>query len=341
MAKGLKDTTRMSKFTSDEEAQYRLRSSFMYRNQKILANAIETLKSTSTINLDWHDPREIGISQTAFDYVKSEGTQLIHVFCHPKIIESNPSLILYYRSLAGLPQKGIKRIAFDVAKYETGAKISMGDAVDLAKVLNSYISEIIDSDPKFSITNAQLMIAMSYGAQMNGSWRNAVGDEGVARIKQILVGFLRDRKVIRTVTYKEGIVISTDKPIDVEQVQEITLTNNYTLRFSSDPDISLRDSSKLLISVIEVKAGIDPAGAFERYGAAKKSFSRAKRENKNVETLYLGLLTDAVKKELKDDQLVTKEYSIGAVFSNQQERQDFLNRVLWLSHLEPTRFDQP
>jgi hypothetical protein len=209
----------------------------------------------------------------------------------------------------------------------------MGKAVDLAKVLNSYISEIVDSDSKFCITNAHLMIAMSFGAQMNGSWRNAVGEEGVIRIMQILVGFLRDKKLIQTVTYKEGVVLSQDKPIDVEQVQEIKLTNNYTLTFSSEPDVSLRDPSGILVAVIEVKAGIDPAGALERYGAAKKSFSRAKRENKNVETIYLGLLTPTVQEELANDQLVTKEYSIGAVFSNQPERQDFLNRIKWLSHL--------
>lgn len=323
----------MSGFTSDEEAQYRLRSSFMYRKQKVLSNAIELLKSIDASKLDWHDPREIGISQTAFDYIKGQGTPLTYVFCHPKIIESNPSLILYYRGLAGLPQKGATRLAFDVAKYETGEKIPMGKAVDLAKVLNSYISEIVDSDSKFSATNAQLMVAMSYGAQMNGSWRNAVGDEGITRIKQILVGFLRDKKVIQTVTYKEGITLPKDKLIDVEQVQEIKLTNDYTLTFSSEPDVSLRDPSGTLISVVEIKAGIDPAGALERYGAAKKSFSRAKHESKAVETIYLGLLTPTVRKEIRDDQLVTKEYSIGEVFSSQPERQNFLNRIIWLSHL--------
>ena len=69
------------------------------------------------------------------------------------------------------------------------------------------------------------------------------------------------------------------------------------------------------MAVVEIKAGIDPAGALERYGAAKKSFSKARRENRAVDTMCLGLLTPRVKKDIQDDQLVTKEYEIGGIFA--------------------------
>lgn len=334
MAKKLRRVHKMVTATPGEEAQYRLRSGFMYRKQKALAGVIQSLRSVDSAKLDWRDPSEIGISQTAFDYVRSEGSPLTDVFCHPKVIESNPSLILYYRSLAGLPQKGATRLAFNTANFEKGDRIPIAKAVDLAKILNSYISEIVDSDPKFSAANAHLMVSMSYGAQMNGSWRNAVGEEGGTRLRQILIGFLRERKVVQTVTYKDGNTLPADKPVDAEQVQEIKLSNGYTLTFSSEPDISLRDSKGNLVAVVEIKAGIDPAGALERYGAAKKSFSRARRENKATETIYLGLMTSRVKREMEDDQVVTKEYEIGGIFANRLERQQFLERILWLSHLQ-------
>jgi hypothetical protein len=305
----------------------------MYRKRKTLTEIDEKLQKLDRAKLDWRDPTQIGISQKAFDYIAGEGSPLTLVFCHPKVIESNPHLIIYYRSLAGLPQKGATRLAFDVKKFEEGKPIPMGKAVDLARVLNSYISELVDSDPEFSPANAKLMVAMSYGAQMNGSWRNAVGEEGGSRIKQILVAYLREKKVIKDVTYKDGIVVGPDKPVDVDQVQRISLINAYSLTFSSEPDVSLRDTDGTLVSVVEIKSGIDKAGARERYGAAKKSFSSARHENKAVDTMYLGLLTDRVKKDIKDDQLVTKEFEIIDVFANQAARHEFLDRVLWLCHM--------
>lgn len=53
------------------------------------------------------------------------------------------------------------------------------------------------------------------------------------------------------------------------------LSNHTSILFSSEPDISLLNNQGTTIGVIEVKGGADPAGALERYGAAKKSFEES------------------------------------------------------------------
>jgi len=89
------------------------------------------------------------------------------------------------------------------------------------------------------------------------------------------------------------------------------VTNGYRIFFGSEPDISILNPEEeeprdLLIGAIEVKCGLDPAGALERYGAAKKSF---------------------------EDRSVRKTFNLTKVFFDPEEKHRFLDHIRWLLHL--------
>src|ERR1041384_3109085 len=51
----------------------------------------------------WLDERLI--EQNAWDHVQALGVKPQMVFCHPKVLETHPSVSLYYRGMAGLSMK--------------------------------------------------------------------------------------------------------------------------------------------------------------------------------------------------------------------------------------------
>jgi hypothetical protein len=316
--------------------QYWAKSSLFYQTHSTFLKVMKLLDDVDWDALPSRELSEIGISQKAVDTLKANGIPLERVFSHPSAIYKEPKLILYYRSVAGISQKGIRIFAFGTEKYESGREITMPRAVELSKALNTFITALVESDSSFSLEGAKTTAAMTFGAQIDGTWRNVVGVGGADRVKQILMGFLRDKGVIESfglrIKGKERKVGPTENP-RVQDVVRINLTNGYYLKFGSDPDISLIDDKGGLVAVVEVKGGLDPAGALERYGAAKKSFSHARDRNKAVDTIYIGLLTTTVLTDMAHDQLVTKEYQVTEVFSNLPAREDFLKRILWLAHL--------
>jgi len=86
---------------------------------------------------------------------------------------------------------------------------------------------------------------------------------------------------------------------------------------------------------IEVKAGLDPAGAQERYGAAKKSFEKAFDENKSVQTIYLAnAMTEAVRRSIARDRIVREHYDLDDILRSDRGRAKFLARLAWLMHLD-------
>lgn len=321
-----------------EELQYSLRSTFFYRRHKEFYKLVQAVDKIDPSIYDWTSPTSLSISETSWHYIQTKGIPYSQVLCHPDIISQNPSLIAYYRLVAVLPQKGLQRLAFGVNALEEGTRRSLRKdrALLLAKVFNSYISSIVDSDPSFSVEGARLAALMNFGTQVNGSWRNEIGTEGGRRTKELILRHFMDTSSVKQVTAKNGTAISpktTLPPID--EIQGFVATNGYKVIFASEPDISIISPEDRLEGAVEVKAGIDPAGALERYGAAKKSFDKALRENKACTTVYLAsCITEGVKKAMADDRLVKQDFNLTKVFVDENARKDFLSYIEWLMHLE-------
>lgn len=175
---------------------------------------------------------------------------------------------------------------------------------------------------------------MNFGSQINGSWRNEIGIEGSRRVKELLLKYLLDHRLISEAQSKDGSVLSLKRPLLADDVLGFTVTNNYKVIFGSEPDISIISPKGILDAAIEVKAGIDPAGALERYGAAKKSFDRALRESKSATTIYLAsCITEGVKKAISDDRLVRREFNLTDIFVSEEAKEEFLEYIKWLMHL--------
>ena len=259
------------------------------------------------------------------------------VFCHPRVIVSKPHLIAYYRLISVLPQKGVQRLAIGIKSFEEKRirKIDEKRALMVARVFNASISSMIDSDPDFTISNAHSVGMMNLGTQINGSWRNEIGMEGSRRVKELILKYFLTKGLVSSALSKDGVELKLKRlHTSIGDVQCITLKNKYMIEFGSEPDISLRTPKSVLEAAIEVKAGIDPAGALERYGAAKKSFDRALRENKAATTVYLAsCITEGVRRAMSDDRLVKKEFNLTSIFVNDNARREFLEYIQWLAHL--------
>lgn len=315
--------------------QYALRSTFFFRKRLQFKRILLEISSLDSNAYHWKDQSQLGISKNSFDQLAKSNIPLCGVFCHPDVILAKPYLITYYRSVAVIPQKGTHRLVFDVKPYEEkGRGITPKKALLLAQTLNSYASVLVDSTPGFSLEDARLAAMMNFGTQINGSWRNEIGAEGSRRVKELLVRYFLDSKKVTKLLGKSGTELPFPPLPEIDCVTGLVTTNAHTLAFASEPDVSLIDSSGTLEAVIEVKAGVDPAGALERYGAAKKSFDKALRENKSATTIYLAsCITEGVKKAMADDRLVREDFNLTDIFTNEQARSAFRSHIQWLMHL--------
>ena len=329
----------MSSSREIAQTQYSLRASFFYQARRIFQSLCETVEKIDPSKYDWSKPQELGISKSSWEYIQRNNIPPTLIFCHPQLISDCPTLVGYYRCLALLPQKGMSRLGVNTTSLEEGKRVSLprDKALQIAKVINSFISSIIDSDPNFSLEELRLAAQANLGTQINGSWRNEIGVEGTRRIRSLILKHFLDKGQIAELWLKEETVSSPKKmPTSIDDVRGFKLVNGYKIVFGSEPDISVRNPQDILEGAIEVKAGTDPAAALERYGAAKKSFDKALSENKAAITFYLAsspMLTPAVMEAIANDRLVRKEFDLTGIFLNDEAREEFLEDLTWVVHL--------
>jgi hypothetical protein len=204
-----------------------------------------------------------------------------------------------------------------------------------ARLFNSFISHLIETDSSFSLEGALAAAHLNFGAQINGSWRNQVGVSGSEDVKALLLNYFAEERLVKEAVTKGGVRLSPASALrQVSEVQRFALKNGYEILFSSEPDVSVHNPKGITEVAIEVKAGLDPAGALERYGACKKSFDRALEENKAATTIYLAsCITPGVRRAMKRDRLVKEDYDLGLILTKADARLEFLDHLRWLVHL--------
>lgn len=321
--------------------QYHLRSLFLARLLKEFRNLPNLAQQLDPAAYSWDAPEALGISPTAWTTSTAKHVAPYLIFCHPKVIQDNPRLIAYYRLLAAIPQKAIAKLAFGTAALEKGQGRPLADsrALQLASVLNRHISAIIEADPEFSSVDIVPLFFISVGTQLNGSWRNKIDKEGTRQVREFLIKGFLDQSLVRFLVRKDGTPFDPTAEWTIDDVKGFVVTNGYRVLFGSEPDVSLlnpegEEPPDLLVGAIEVKCGLDPAGALERYGAAKKSFDEAFRRNKSVETIYLASsITETVERRIAEDRSVRKTFNLTKVFFDPEEQRRFLDHIRWILHL--------
>ncbi len=321
------------------KVDYGLRSTFFYRKLHELgfiefAQEVEKLVSISS-TYNWDEYEQWGISSSAWNYVNQSDLNVMRVFAHPRVLIEQSRLIAYYRSVAALPQKAVKYLALSsLENFETGQNkkpLPHPEAIRLCNLLNTHISAIIDSSLlTFSRQDLNALLYASAGSQINGSWLNAIGVEAEMVIRRLLITeFARQSKII---SFLDKNSVSVNNIPHEELIEKISsfrgfrLSDQTSILFGSEPDISLLGKDGRTLAAIEVKGGKDPAGALERYGAAKKSFEQAVRHNPNVKTIFIvSCITDEVQKRLENDPLFQHIFDLTELISSEEKRKAFLD----------------
>lgn len=285
----------------------------------------------STDDYDWSDLEKLGISEAAWDRIENRDNSACKLFCHPDVIMGDPELIGYYRGIAGLSAKGIHALAFATENLEVGrGTLSTDMAWQLASTLNSITSHVIENEPEYSTADAILLLHTTVGVSINGSWRNVVGVRAARQVKEVIANHFHAKGTVAALVDKKGQTLGLSEPLPLDRIACLVLDNGYRIGFGSEPDVKTVAPGGEITGVIEVKGGLDPAGALERYGAAKKSFDDALAKDKSTRTMYLAAcITPTVRERIDQDRLVHSIFNLTSVLLDEQERHKFLREVEW------------
>lgn len=327
---------------------YRLRSTFFYhkmREYDVLALPMVIASLFPIEHLySWDERTDWGISEDAFEYIhQHKQFHLIQVFCHPRLLREHPDLLVYYRNIAALSQKSVGYLTgIPIARYEKASKkpllLDDNQLFTLVRLFNEHITLIIDSSIQgFTEQELQGLLLISTGAQIDGAWRNAIGEEAEKVVQSLLVKEAVERNLLIALIPRNGSV----EPYNAEILEEllknirpyrgIMLGNQTSLLFSSEPDISLVSKQGNISGMIEVKGGIDPAGALERYGAAKKSFEQTLRRSPDAKTILVAsCITDEVHERIRKDATISYYFNLTEVISSTEVYRQFMQLVFSL-----------
>jgi XcyI-like restriction endonuclease len=340
-----------SKRREAHRLNYQLRSTFFYRKLK----EYQTLSFPARVAAlfphedlyEWSGRAAYGVGEDAFAYIKRTNLNYLQVFCHPKALREHPELVAYYRNIAALSQKSVKYLTgIEPKRYESDRQIrptlNEAEAQALAKLFNEHITLIVDSSI-LSITERELeaLLFASTGAQIDGSWRNRIGEEAEHLVQRLLVKEAVRHQLVQAFIRREK---SEIVPFDERQADEllseletyrgIMLASKTSILFASEPDIALIAHDGATIAAIEVKGGTDPAGALERYGAAKKSFEKTLVASPNARTIFVAnSITPEVRQRLSSDRTVTKFFDLAGILSDSVIAGEFRDYIFGL--LEP------
>jgi len=279
--------------------------------------ALKAVKSVRH-KLDWKEESDLMIDIEVWKYVVEDlryDPKL--VFCHPVVLMENPLTSFYYRGLSGLSIKAAKDYFGTIENLESGSsrtKLGIGKAKFMAQIYNTFVCSIIKNSTDWTLEDGKRTIIATLGITLDGVMRNKIGEIAEDRIKHLLVEWLADKDLlVRPRVSKRSARI----------VNEYTLPQNVVMRFGSEPDVSFAAGDSL-VAVLEIKGGIDPAGALERYGAARKSFEHAMRVSPKCKNFYLGgVFTAELRRRMNNDRLVEKSFSIIDILQQSDCREAF------------------
>ncbi len=320
-----------------QKVDYGVRSIYVHRSIKRLdyEKFLGKLNRLNGGEFDWEERAGLGVSERAWDRAKENGIEPLFLFCNPEVITKDPVLVAYYRGIAGIPMKGIQKMAFDTTKIESGQKpIGFEKALELARIMNEFISKILEEDSDYSLRDSSLMFYATAGANLDGSWRNVKGREIADLVKRMIFDYFLSARRMKTVVLPRAKEAVPSKDVAIEQVRGFALKNGCRIEFGTEPDIALIDKKGTLTGMIEVKGGLDEAGALERYGAAKKTFDQVLNINPRAFTIYLAsCITPTVRERIEADRMVRKIFNLTNVLFDEKQKREFLKEIRWWMRL--------
>lgn len=181
---------------SEDFSQYSLRATFFVsRLRKMrLWHAIDHVNALHAECFTWDHRSEWGVEEDGWERIQSKGIAPLQYFCHPRLITEQPWLLIYYRNVAMISQKGLgKIIGGNIARIESGEVDELNSewVEKLVLTLNGILSAIVETAADLDARDLPGFQFASAGATIQGSWNNAIGSAGEVAVRTILVNHLR------------------------------------------------------------------------------------------------------------------------------------------------------
>lgn len=337
---------------------YLLKSTFFYGKLKengyfSLFMDVQKMANIEGDNLNWDQRAQWNISESAWTVLSQSHISPMLVFIHPKILSLYPSFLKYYRSVAMISQKGLKTLAkvSNVEKIESGSiqagKIPKNSVENIVKTINEILSLVVSLSTDLNSNEIQGMMFATAGTNIDGSWRNSIGAEGERVIRSIILNELLYEEEVSSIIDKQNKItkineLKSSSVTDmIDSIKAINLVNGYSVLFSSEPDVTMYNDRGEIVGVIEIKAGLDPAGALERLGAMFKSFENTLAEYPNAVTILVAsCITDEVEQRIGSSMVVRQKYITTEITSSETNQRKFANRMRKVLHLIEYRENQ-
>lgn len=321
---------------------YLLKSTFFYNRLHsegyfALFSQLKKYSKLEGDKLNWDNRGKWHIGEDAWSTIIDNGISPLLVFLHPKVLQLNPQYLKYYRSVALIPQKGLKTLSkvSNVESIEDGTvaagHLSQHQIENLVCSINETTTMLVSLASDISEKRLEGMMYATAGTKIDGSWRNSIGAEGERVIRAIIFNELFSHNEISSILDKNNQlteIAEYERNANTEDIKIIHLINGYSILFSSEPDITLYNDSGAIVGVIEIKSGLDPAGALERLGAMFKSFENTLAEYPNAVTILVAsCITDEVETRLGASMLVRQKYITTNITNSEHEKRKFVNRL--------------
>ena len=324
---------------------YLLKSTFFYSKLKTngyfeLFADIEKMSQIDGATLNWSQRDKWKISASAWDVLEKSNIEPMLVFVHPKVLQLNPSFLKYYRSVAMISQKGLKALTgvSNIEKIEAGkveaGKLPQKSINNIVAIINEILSLVVSLATDIDKNEIQGMMYATAGTNIDGSWRNSIGAEGERVIRSIILKEVLAHDEVSSITDRQNKTtaiaeLQKTKIIEeIDNIKTINLINGYSILFSSEPDISMFNDEGAIVGIIEIKAGLDPAGALERLGAMFKSFENTLAEYPDAVTILVAsCITDEVEARLGAFMSVRQKYITTEITSSENNQRKFANRM--------------
>lgn len=324
---------------------YLLKSTFFYSKLKTngyfeLFTDIERMSQIEGATLNWAQRDKWKISASAWEVLEKSNIDPMLIFVHPKVMQLNPSFLKYYRSVAMISQKGLKALTgvSNIEKIEAGkveaGKLPQKSIISIVSIINEILSLVVSLATDIDRNEIQGMMYATAGTNIDGSWRNSIGAEGERVIRSIILKEVLAHDEVSSITDRQNKTSAIDelqktKIIDdIDNIKTVNLINGYSVLFSSEPDISMFNDEGAIVGIIEIKAGLDPAGALERLGAMFKSFENTLAEYPDAVTILVAsCITDEVEARLGASMSVRQKYITTEITSSENNQRKFANRM--------------
>lgn len=180
---------------------------------------------------------------------------------------------------------------------------------------------IIENSTDWTLENGMRTIIATLGITLDGVMRNRIGEIAEEWIGILILDWLIENDLIVEPKITKDMLLKVDIP------RVFYLVVGFIMRFGSEPDVAFYKADKLL-ATLEIKGGIDPAGALERYGAATKSFQHAIASNPHCKNFYIGgIFTDELERRITTDRLVEKIFNVIDLLDVSDYRNEFFKEL--------------